>query len=325
MEKRVCVVVRNLFLLFLCIMGLALAMPGKVYAASISQDTVVEKWIKKDGKVYFIQKDGTLRKGWLAINKHRYYLDKNTGARVTGWRNIDGKRYYFHQRNGRAATGWFSVNGKKYHAFANGILKMGWYSENGDRYYLQKDKKGAMKADGWKKIEGKRYYFQPDGRMAKRLWIDEKHYVDIKGVSRPDIVRNKKDTFRWPLAASWRRISSPFGYRGPMPVGTSDHDGIDIPANMGTPIYAAKTGYVIECGYNDSAGNHIVIDHKNGMTTTYMHMTKFDPASGVGRRVKKGQVIGYVGSTGWSTGPHLHFGVKINGELTDPLRFVRQP
>lgn len=323
MEKRVRAAARNLFLLFLCIM--ALAMPGKVYAASVSQDMAVEKWIKKDGKVYFRQEDGTLRKGWLVVKKRRYYLDKNIGARVTGWRNIDGKRYYFHPKNGRAATGWFSVDGKKYYAFANGILKTGWYSENGDRYYLQTDKKGAMKADGWKKIEGKRYYFYPDGRMARRLWIDEKHYVDIKGVSRPDIVKNKKDTFRWPLDASWKQVSSPFGYREPISVGTSNHDGIDIPADAGALIYAAKTGYVIERGYSDSEGNHIVIDHKNGMTTTYMHMTKFDPAFSVGSRVKKGQVIGYVGSTGWATGSHLHFGVKINGELTDPLKFVCQP
>lgn len=320
MDRRV----RHQVLLSICILGVALAaflIPSDTASAASSADG---RWISKNGKSYFREKDGTVLKGWLLRNGQKYYLDRRTGEKVTGWQIIDGKCYYFHMKGGRAATGWFNADGEKYFAFSNGMLKTGWFSDQGGRYHLSEEKKGAMQT-GWTKIQGKQYFFYPDGRLAVKTWLDESHYVDDKGVLRPDVVRRKENTFRWPLDLAWKEISSPFGYRGSMAVGTSDHDGIDIPASTDTPIYAGRNGIIIKQEYNDSEGNYMEIDHQNGLVTEYMHMTRFNSELQAGSQVKRGQVIGYVGSTGWSTGAHLHFGVRLNGVRVNPLGFVRQP
>ncbi len=320
MNRRVC----RQILLSICIVGIVLSVFVISSVTANAAVTAGGRWVSQDGKSYFMESDGTISKGWLLRNGHKYYLDRRTGEKVTGWQIIDGKRYYFHRKGGRAATGWFNADGERYYAFSNGMLKTGWFSEQGERFYLSKEEKGAMQT-GWTTIEGKQYFFYPDGRLAVKVWLDESHYVDDKGVFRSDVVRRKEYTFRWPLDPSWREISSPFGYRGSVTVGTSDHNGIDIPASMDTPIYAGRTGVIIKREYNDSEGNYIEIDHQNGLVTEYMHMSRFSDQLQVGSRVQRGQVIGYVGSTGWSTGAHLHFGVKMNGVRVDPLGFVRQP
>lgn len=317
---------KYLCLLILCLAG-AFALTGRsVQAASTGSAKAVEgKFVKKGNYTYFQQKNGQLLRGWLTWKGHRYYLSMKNGARVTGWRNIGGKRYFFQLNNGKMATGWFSYHKKKYFASPKGILKKGWLTYQGGRYFLSYSQKGAMRT-GWVKIKGKKYFFQSDGRMAVKTWVDDKHYVGKDGVLDPKAVQKKKDTFRWPLDRSWSQISSPFGYRGPMPVGTSDHNGIDIPAPTNTPVYAGRAGVVTICQYSESAGNYVEIKHGNGLVTQYMHMNSFKTGMKVGKRVKRGQVIGYVGSTGWSTGPHLHFGVKINsGYYADPLEYTRQP
>lgn len=315
-----------LILLLFCLAGIAFVMPKKTVQASAANAKAVEgKWIfGNNDRMYFEKTDGTLYKGWLARNGYVYYLHETSGVRVTGWRTIQGKRYFFQRNNGKLVTGWFRVDGKKYYAASNGALRMGWLTDGGSRYFLNSSKKGAMQT-GWAKIQGKRYYFYSDGKLAVKTWIDEKHYVNKKGVLDSDAVMKKKDTFRWPLAPQWNRITSTFGYRGEMTVGTSDHDGLDIAANMNTPIYAGRSGMIQTRRYSESAGNYIEINHENGLVSQYMHMTKFAAGIKPGIRVKRGQLIGYVGSTGWSTGPHLHFGVKVNGICCDPLKFVRQP
>lgn len=97
------------------------------------------------------------------------------------------------------------------------------------------------------------------------------------------------------------------------------HPGIDIGAGYGTPIQAARTGTVIFAGYYGGYGNFVVVDHGGGVVTAYAHQSRI--AVGQGDPVRQGQVIGYVGSTGYSTGPHLHFEVRINGQAQDPRRF----
>lgn len=314
-------------LVLLCLAGMfAAASVHTVQAASAgSQKSVQGKWIKKGNDWFFRKKDGKLLKGWITWKGHRYYLSLKNGAKVYGWRNIGGKRYFFRLKGGRMATGWFTYNKKKYFASSKGILQKGWLTYKGNRYFLNYSKKGAMHT-GWATIKGKRYFFYSNGKMAVKTWVDDNHYVDKNGVLNKKAVQKQKDTFRWPLDRKWNLISSPFGYRGPMPVGTSDHNGIDIPADMNTPVHAGRAGTVTVCQYSDSAGNFIEISHSNGLVSQYMHMTSFKSGIKVGSRVKRGQVIGYVGSTGWSTGPHLHFGVKIKGQYyADPLKYVRQP
>jgi len=109
------------------------------------------------------------------------------------------------------------------------------------------------------------------------------------------------------------RISSAFG----VPRGDHSHAGIDFAAPHGTPVYAAAAGRVTSAHFSTSAGNMIVIDHGSGLDTRYFHLSRF--AVGVGAQVAQGQVIGHVGSTGKSTGNHLHFEVRRGGAAIDPI------
>ncbi len=116
----------------------------------------------------------------------------------------------------------------------------------------------------------------------------------------------------WPVNGP---ITSPYGMRW-----GSLHPGIDIGAGMGTPIHAAAAGTVVAAAYSGGYGNLIVIDHGGGLATAYAHQSSF--ALGAGTQVAQGQVIGYVGSTGFSTGPHLHFEVRVNGSPVDPMGYL---
>jgi murein DD-endopeptidase MepM/ murein hydrolase activator NlpD len=116
----------------------------------------------------------------------------------------------------------------------------------------------------------------------------------------------------WPVNAP---ITSPFGWRwGRM------HQGIDLGAPYGTPIRAAASGTIIYCGWESGYGNLTVIDHGGNLATAYGHQSSI--AVACGQQVSQGEVIGYVGSTGHSTGPHLHFEVRINGAPVDPLGYL---
>jgi septal ring factor EnvC (AmiA/AmiB activator) len=117
------------------------------------------------------------------------------------------------------------------------------------------------------------------------------------------------------------RIASGFGYRiDPIYKTTKFHAGLDFTAPQGTPIYATADGVVTTSGSKGSGyGNHVIINHGYGYETLYGHMFRVKVRSG--QRVKRGEVIGYVGSTGKSTGPHCHYEVHKNGEKIDPIYF----
>jgi len=115
-------------------------------------------------------------------------------------------------------------------------------------------------------------------------------------------------------------LRSRFGYRiHPIFHTRKLHTGVDLAARTGTPIYAAGDGVVEFHGWQSGYGNKVEIKHVNGFETAYGHMSRYEPGIDVGTRVRQGQLIGYVGSTGYATGPHLHFEMKINGNLVDPL------
>ncbi|MCL1878668.1 MAG: peptidoglycan DD-metalloendopeptidase family protein [Defluviitaleaceae bacterium] len=123
----------------------------------------------------------------------------------------------------------------------------------------------------------------------------------------------------WPVAG---HISSGFGWRR-NPFGGSGrehHNGVDIPARKGTPIRAAGGGTVVFAGWRAGFGNTIVIDHGNGLKTKYAHNTSNEAQEG--ERVERGEIIAYVGSTGRSTGPHLHYEVHRNGSAINPVAFL---
>jgi murein DD-endopeptidase MepM/ murein hydrolase activator NlpD len=117
------------------------------------------------------------------------------------------------------------------------------------------------------------------------------------------------------------RITSSYGQRfHPVLRRHKAHNGVDYGASRGTPYWAVADGTVVEARYSRTAGNMIVLRHRNGYETQYFHSSKFAPGIKVGAKVKQRQVIGYVGNTGRSTGPHLHFGMKKKGRYVDPAR-----
>ncbi|MEO0064985.1 MAG: hypothetical protein RI983_311 [Bacteroidota bacterium] len=117
------------------------------------------------------------------------------------------------------------------------------------------------------------------------------------------------------------RVASGFGYRiDPIYKDRRLHAGLDFTAPIGTPIYAAADGVIKDAGFNTGGyGNRVVVNHGFGYETLYAHMVRIKAR--VGTRVKRGEVIGYVGSTGKSTGPHLHYEVHKNGTQLDPIYF----
>lgn len=126
--------------------------------------------------------------------------------------------------------------------------------------------------------------------------------------------------FVWPCPSS-TRITSAYGSRlHPVYGEYRFHNGIDVGAAMGEGIIATYQGTVISAGYNSSMGNYVMIDHGQGLTSIYMHASHLYVSSG--DKVKTGQVIALVGSTGVSTGPHLHFSIRLNGEYQNPLNYV---
>lgn len=123
------------------------------------------------------------------------------------------------------------------------------------------------------------------------------------------------------LPASLDYISSGFGYRSdPFTGGAAFHAGLDFKGPIGAPIYAAAAGTVSFVGGQQGYGNTVEIDHGNGLMTRYAHMSGFRAT--VGQRVEPGQLIGLIGSTGRSTGPHLHFEVRINDRAVNPRPFL---
>lgn len=123
--------------------------------------------------------------------------------------------------------------------------------------------------------------------------------------------------FLWPLSG-YNTLSSLFGSRiHPITGKANNHTGIDIPAPSGTKIMAAKSGVVSTSTYSSSYGNYVVVSHSDGTSTLYAHMSRRNAT--VGQTVKQGDTIGYVGTTGSSTGNHLHFEIRLNGNRVDPV------
>lgn len=135
----------------------------------------------------------------------------------------------------------------------------------------------------------------------------------------PDGETGKRFLNRRPLEGGGT-LRSRFGYRiHPIFKTRKLHTGVDLAARTGTPIYAAGDGTIQYYRWQSGYGNKIEIQHVNGYETAYGHLSRFADGLGVGSKVRQGQLIGYVGSTGQSTGPHLHFEILINGNLVDPL------
>ncbi len=132
---------------------------------------------------------------------------------------------------------------------------------------------------------------------------------------------NNVDGVTWLIPVNYTRFSSPFGYRiHPVYGDWRFHYGVDLSAPQGTPIIASRSGQVTTATYDSSSGYYVSINHLDGFSTRYLHMTHYivEP----GEYVVAGQIIGYCGSTGTSTGPHLHFSVYYNGTAVNPALYI---
>ena len=136
-------------------------------------------------------------------------------------------------------------------------------------------------------------------------------YYDLDGRSL------QKEFLRAPL--QFRRISSRFTERRYHPIFKEirPHHGVDYAAAYGTPVDSIGDGQVIKKGPDGGLGNAVRIRHPNGYISIYGHMARFAPGISVGKKIKQGQLVGFVGMTGWTTGPHLHFGIERDGRLID--------
>jgi Peptidase family M23/Putative peptidoglycan binding domain len=164
-----------------------------------------------------------------------------------------------------------------------------------------------------------------DGRFGARTDASLRGFQSWAGLGadgvagRQTLAALRKPLPRSPLSVAWPLALPPGDGFGPR--GVRFHPGVDIPANRGTPVGAARAGWVVLADWGGSYGRLVVISHTRGVETWYAHLRRIDVAPG--QHVRRGTVIGLVGSTGRSTGPHLHFEVRVRGAVTDPLRALR--
>ncbi|NVJ01554.1 M23 family metallopeptidase [Myxococcus sp. AM009] len=165
------------------------------------------------------------------------------------------------------------------------------------------------------RVAGK--YVKPPASVRRRMAADRRAFAAAfaQDFSAPHFSRN----FAWPRED---RITAPFGdrrtFNGKL---SSQHFGVDIDGDPGTPVQAANDGTVVMARDNYAAGNTVLVHHGAGLYTAYFHLSRIDVKTGA--RVKQGQVLGKVGSTGRVTGPHLHWGVKVDGLWVDGANLLK--
>jgi len=184
------------------------------------------------------------------------------------------------------------------------------------------------------KVEQFQYKIQPRTDYKQEVKQGTKEEVKQENnptITQPEVVEQPKNETATstitvtpslvPLIKEKAIITSPFGVRNHPILGRPvKHNGVDFGSGRGTEVYAASNGKVILAEFNNSFGNYIVIEHKDGQSTAYAHLDRLNISKG--DEVTKGQLIGYTGSTGRSTGPHLHFEVRTNGTPVDPKNYL---
>ncbi len=155
-------------------------------------------------------------------------------------------------------------------------------------------------------------------QLEKAIAEEKKKILENQGV----VIRYDGGQFKFPMA-SYTRMSSDYGWRIHPTLGYNKfHNGVDFAAPTGTAIYAAYDGKVVAASYSSSMGNYVMIDHGDSLYTIYMHASKLYVSSG--DVVIRGETIAAVGSTGRSTGPHLHFGVRKDGAYVSPWNYLKE-
>ena len=148
---------------------------------------------------------------------------------------------------------------------------------------------------------------------------EEQAQQQQKPPSRPD--STVTNGIKWTMPCNYVRFSSPYGYRThPISGEWKFHSGVDLAGPEGTPIVATRDGTVTSAAYHSGNGNYVTINHGDGFSSSYLHMTRYIVS--VGQKVKAGQVIGYMGNTGYSKGSHLHFTIYYNGSTVNPADYL---
>jgi murein DD-endopeptidase MepM/ murein hydrolase activator NlpD len=197
--------------------------------------------------------------------------------------------------------------------FANDVRK-------GDEFsvlYQRKFQDGHFVADG-RVLAAE---FTNRGKNYRAVWFESAD-GKVKGYFTPEGRGMRKAFLRAPL--DFTRVSSRFNpnRRHPISGRVRAHTGIDFAAPTGTPIWAAGDGRIEFAGRKGGYGNAVIVNHGRGITTLYGHMSRFGKAARNGRQVRQGELIGYVGSTGASTGPHLHYEYRVNGVHKNPATIL---
>ena len=171
-------------------------------------------------------------------------------------------------------------------------------------------------------------YHDADEDLVAQIAKAEKEYneqkrkeeqAQQKPSSRPN--STVTDGIKWTMPCSYVRLSSPYGYRThPISGQWKFHSGVDLAGPEGTPIVATRDGTVTAAAYHSGNGNYVTINHGDGFSSSYLHMTR-DTVS-VGQEVKAGQLIGYMGNTGYSKGSHLHFTIYYNGSTVNSADYL---
>lgn len=191
----------------------------------------------------------------------------------------------------------------------------------GDQIVSQEGENGIERVtQNVKSVNGQITYVEPVRKETIKSAVDKKITVGTKVI--PNV--GSTTSWGWPTNSGYT-LSSRFGYRIAV-FGEGDfHSGLDIAGTgYGSPVYATNNGVITTMKYTGTYGNHIIINHNNGYYTLYGHMSGFAKGLSKGSTVERGQVIGYVGSTGWATGPHLHYEIRTCEKyscVTDPLRY----
>ncbi|MGX6962404.1 peptidoglycan DD-metalloendopeptidase family protein [Vagococcus xieshaowenii] len=148
--------------------------------------------------------------------------------------------------------------------------------------------------------------------VGNKIKLDSSKQKTKQSSNKNNSVKNEQSNgYAHPLNMPGVTVSSEFGYRqDPTGYSGTQHDGIDLAVGTGTPVYAVKSGVVVEAGYHYSAGNYVIIKHDNGKYTYYFHLSSINVSAN--QQVGQSSFIGNVGSTGYSTGAHLHFGISTS-------------
>lgn len=193
----------------------------------------------------------------------------------------------------------------------------------GDEVVTQEGENGVERvSQKVKSINGQIAYVQPVSKETIKATVDKKITVGTKVI--PNV--GSTSSWGWPTNSGYT-ISSYFGYRLAVFGEGNFHSGLDIAGTgYGSPVYAVNNGNIVEKGYAYDMGNYIIVNHNNGYYSVYAHMSGFASGLKVGSVVSRGQTIGYVGSSGWATGPHLHLEIRTCqkwGCHINPLQFYR--